>query len=219
MGRGKPCAVSFLYSSEADARLKSETGSARDPMWTSHLQVKKLSEISKMTKDREGMTCSNTAIFILLIMPFTFSGVAHSADTVEEIKACARMTDRDARFACFDALGKRVLREESANNKPTQEKLTQPEAETATTSDAQPLPDELADLKTIKYVGFITSCKKGRSGYWYFTFDNGQVWREANKRNLRFKECSFSATITRDMFGYKMRIDGVRNKIRVRREQ
>ena len=165
------------------------------------------------------MTRSNTAIFILLTAVFTSPGVAQSVDTVEEIKVCAKMTDKDARFACFDNLGERVLREESADKKSTQEKMAQPEAETATATNAQPLPDDLGIAKNIQYVGLITSCKKGYYGDWYFIFDNGQVWKDVNNRDHRFKECNFNATITKDAFGHKMRIDGVEKTIRVKRNR
>jgi hypothetical protein len=171
-----------------------------------------------MAKGGDGMTRSNTAIFILLITVFTSSGIAQSVDPVEELKACAKMTDRNARFACFDNLGERVLREASADKKPTREKMAQPEAVTATATNAQPLPDDLGkSTGSIKYSGLITSCKKGHYGDWYFIFDNGQVWKEVNKRNRRFKECNFNATITRDGFGYKMQIHGVEKYLRVRR--
>ena len=165
------------------------------------------------------MRRSNTAIFILLITVFTSSGVAQSADTVEELKVCAGMTDQDERLACFDNLGERVLQEEQvpADNKPTQEKVAQPEAITATATDAEPLPDDLGTPKVVRYSGLITSCDKVRYGYWHFTFDNGQVWREVNSRNRRFKECNFSATITKDGFGYKMQIDSEGKTIRVKR--
>jgi len=174
-----------------------------------------------LTHSGHGMIRSNTAIFILLITVFTSSGVAQSVDTVEELKVCAKMADHDARLACFDDLGERVLREEQnpADIKPTQEKVAQPEAVAATPTNAQPLPDDLGNPKAVEYVGLITSCKKGRSGTWFFFFDNGQVWKDVNSRKLRFKECNFNATITRDAFGYKMRIDGEDRTIRVRRNR
>lgn len=168
------------------------------------------------------MTRSITAIFTLLIMISMPAGVAHSADAIEELKACARVTDRDARLVCFDDLGQRLLAEESAHEEPMPEEVAQPEAATpATATSAQPLPDDLgtSDQKTTNYSGTITSCKKGFYGDWYFYFDNGQVWKEVNNRNRRFKECNFDVTITKDRFGYKMRIDDSEKTIRVRRHQ
>lgn len=166
------------------------------------------------------MTRSNTTIFIILITVFTSSGIAQSVDPVEELKACARMADQNARFACFDNLGERVLREESADKKPTQEKMAQPEAVAGTATSVQPLPDDLGkSTAAINYSGLITSCKKSSSGVWYFAFDNGQVWKEVNKRNRRFKECNFNVTITKDAFGYKMRIHDLERSLRVRRSR
>ena len=175
-----------------------------------------------MMKGGGGMTRSITAIFTLLIMVSTPAGIAQSADPVEELKACARMADPHARFACLDDLGQRVLGEEPAYKEPAQEEVAQPEAETtATPTNAQPLPEDLgvSESKTVNYSGMVTSCRQGHYGDWYFTFDNGQVWKEVNNRNRRFKECEFDVTITKDRFGYKMRIDAIDETIRVRRNR
>ena len=165
------------------------------------------------------MTRSSAAILVFLATVFTSSGIAYAVDTAEELKVCASITDQDARLACFDNLGERVLQAEPAEKAPTQEETAQPEAETASTTSVQPLPENLGDSKDIQYVGLITSCKKGHYGYWYFFFDNGQVWKEVSDRNLRFKECNFNVTITRDAFGYKMTIDGAKRTIRVKRHR
>ncbi len=165
------------------------------------------------------MTRVNTAIFIFVIALFTSSGVAQSADTVEEIRACAGMADQSARLACYDNLGERVLREDPAAIEPPHEEDVQPEPVTETATIVEPLPDDLGKAKTVQYGGLITSCKKSGSGTWYFFFDNGQVWKDVDSRRLRFKECNFSATITKDAFGYKMRIDEVDKTIRVRRNR
>ena len=174
------------------------------------------------------MNRTSTAIFTLLIMMSAPSGVAQSADPIEELKACARMAGRDARLACFDNLGERVLREESADIKPTREEVTQSEgASTATETNAQPLLDDLGLSKigedqesmSIKYSGTLTSCKKGHYGDWYFIFDNGQVWKDVGNSRLQFKECNYNVTITEDFFGYKMKIDALDKTIPVRRHQ
>ena len=172
------------------------------------------------------MNRSKTAISIILLMVSTSSGVAQSADPIEELKACARMTDRDARFVCLDNLGERVLREESADEKPTREVVAQSEAvTTATEINAQPAANDRAVSKSeddqestnIIYSGTITSCRKGHFDDWYFTFDNGQVWKEMVRRKLRLKECNFSATITKDVFGHNMKVDAFEKAIRIKR--
>jgi len=171
------------------------------------------------------MNRTNTVIFTLLIMVSTSSVVAQSADTIEELKACSKMTDREVRLACFDNLSERVLRGESADKKPTREELTQSGAvSTATATNIQPLPDDLGKLKTTEtknteYSGMVTSCKEGQLGDWYFFFDNGQVWKEVDGRRLYFKECNFDVTITKGLFGYKMKIDSIDKTIPVKRHQ
>jgi hypothetical protein len=165
------------------------------------------------------MTRSNTAIFIFVIAIFTASGVAQSADTVEELKVCAEMTDQEARLACFDNLGERVLQEEPVGQKPAQEEKVQPETETETATVVEPLPDDFGSSETVQYGGLITSCKRGYYGDLYFVFENGQVWKEVSGRSTRLKECNFNATITRDGFGYQMQIDGIDRTFRVKRNR
>lgn len=163
------------------------------------------------------MIRSNTAIFLIATAIYTSSGVAQTVDIAAQLKTCAIMTDQNSRLACFDDLGERVLREEPVDEKPTQENKVQPEAITETEVNAEPLPEDLGKSKDVQYRGLITSCKKGHYDDWYFIFDNGQVWKQISGRNRRFKECNFHATITKDAFGYKMRVDGIQGVIRVRR--
>jgi hypothetical protein len=163
------------------------------------------------------MTRSKTAISAIVIAMFTSTGLAQAMDPIEELKACSKVTDQDARLACFDKLGERVLGEEAAENLPTQGEEVQPETATGAETVVMPLPDELGSSENVQYVGLITSCEKGHSGDWYFFFDNDQVWKDTNNRNLRFDECHFKATITKRAFGYKMQIEGSDRIIRVTR--
>jgi len=90
------------------------------------------------------MSQTSTTIFLLLSLMFASSGLAQSADVVEELKTCARMTDNDARFACFDTLGNRMLSEESADDEPAQEEeaaaIEPTQQEAAVTSAPTPKP-------------------------------------------------------------------------------
>jgi hypothetical protein len=178
-----------------------------------------------LTKGGRGMNRSNTAIFTLLVIVFSSTGFAQSGDPIAELKACARITDRDARLSCLDELGERVLREESADKAPAKAEVPRPEtASAAKQSNVQPLPDDLGKSNVgeneedrIKYTGTVKSCQEGRYGDWYFIFENGQVWKDVSDRRLRFDECKFDVTITEDFFGYKMRIDALDKTIAVRR--
>ena len=57
---------------------------------------------------------SNLSLYLALCLAGLSASNGHAADPVEELKFCARMSDRDARFACYDALGQRVLGDEPA---------------------------------------------------------------------------------------------------------
>ncbi len=165
------------------------------------------------------MTQLQIAIFVLLVTLSTSSGAAPTTDAIEELKACARITEQEARFACYDELGERVLREETAESSAAQESPHQTEAETATTTVVQPLPDDLGSNKEIQYTASVTSCKQGLHGDWFFFFENGQVWKQVSNRNVRFKECNFDVMITKDRFGYRMLINAEDRTIRVKRHR
>ena len=98
---------------------------------------------------------------------------------------------------------------------------------TTPTVNAQPRPaaseavsaDRGQGEASATFSGMMRSCKKGHFGEWYFVLDNGEVWREIKKRNRRFDNCKLEVTITRDTFGYKMRIESLDKTIRVRRRR
>lgn len=74
------------------------------------------------------MTRLNRIFFTFFFVVSTSSVIAQSGDPLVELKACARITDRDARFVCFDELGERALREEVAENTAPLEKMGESEA-------------------------------------------------------------------------------------------
>ena len=65
----------------------------------------------------------------------------------------------------------------------------------------------------------VTRCEKDARKKYYFVFDNGQVWKQVSDKRLRYRECEFDVTITRDFFGYKMQVDGEKGRIRIDRIQ
>jgi hypothetical protein len=155
----------------------------------------------------------------LLGLGLLAGGPAWSAESIAEIKACAEVTDADARLACFDKLAARVQHEERAGDPAPA--VASEEGGEAT------LPEHLggaefeeqSDNFETHHQGTITECQQDRDGRWYFVFSNGQVWKQSNLNRQRFKECNFLATISRDGFGYKMAIEvkGKQKTIRVSR--
>jgi len=158
------------------------------------------------------MQSPSTNLLILASALFAFSGASVAADVtdpVADLKTCARTEDSTARIACYEALGKRVLGEDS--------------------NVAEPGPDRLPDnlgggdyeekkVKAKAARGHVKSCRQASDGRWYFTFESGQVWVQSSKGHYRYKNCDFDVSITKDIFSYKMAIDGGRT-IRVRRKK
>ena len=102
-----------------------------------------------------------------------------------------------------------------------------PEAPVAATAATEPaLSEEIGGEKfeqkqedgAEQNRGRVTSCQKDPSDKFYFVFDNGQVWYQTDGRRFRLKEdCEFTASVSKDLFGYKMQIEGEEGKIRVKR--
>lgn len=63
----------------------------------------------------------------------------------------------------------------------------------------------------------VRCTKDSRGRYYFFHFENGQVWKQKSDRRLRYKECDFNVTITKDFFGYRMVPEGETGKIRIAR--
>jgi len=99
-----------------------------------------------------------------------------------------------------------------------------PAAEPEPVTEPGTLSDEVGS-ETVKDVkierlsvrGELTRCQKDQRGRYVFYFDNGQVWQQRGKVYVRWKDCAFGVTITKDLFGYVMVRDGDKRKIRIAR--
>jgi len=155
----------------------------------------------------------------LLGLGLLAGGPAWSAEPIADIRACAAVTDADARLACFDELAERVQHEELAVDPAPAVAAEEPEEASLPEYLGGADFEEQSDDFVTHHQGTVTGCQQGRDGRWYFIFSNGQVWRQSNVERRRFKECNFLATISRDGFGYKMAIEvqGKQETIRVAR--
>lgn len=163
---------------------------------------------------------------MLSLAAFISASIAQSADYARELKACAKVTDQDKRFACYEILGKRALEDDSATEKSSAELIVQPEAAVraapGTVTNSVAIPDDLGNTSfedPEQYRGLITSCKKNADDQWYFYFDSGQVWKQVDGRRHHYRKCNFYVTITKDGLGYKMQIDGDNKKVRISRKR
>ena len=155
----------------------------------------------------------------LLGLGLLTGGPAWSEESIVDIKACAAVTDADARLVCFDELAERVQNEELAVDPAPAVAAEEPEEASLPEHLGGADFEEQSDNFETHHQGTITECQQDSNGRWYFRFSNGQVWRQSNLDRLRFKECNYLATISRDGFGHKMVIEvqGKQRTVRISR--
>jgi len=185
---------------------------------------------------------SPLAIFSIIVAPAL---AADSGETVEALTACARMEERDARVDCYETLGQRVLAD-TALGQQTSPAFTTPGASvdpavgvaTAVAVSAEPVIETApAEPKMEKDMGGyqfeekapdhpdndihtrVVLCQKNADKVWFFKFENGQVWKQVDRRILNFQACDFPVILSRDGFGYKLEIEGQVGKIRISRRK
>ncbi len=148
-----------------------------------------------------------------------------ASDTLQQLKDCARTENTELRVACYEALGKAVLAAESqanANGNSTADATTK-----STTAESVAMPDSIgggkfsrdANIPEEQFKGMLKSCKKSLDKRWFYFFENGQIWKQVQHKSIRHKNCNVAATLSKDGFGYKMRIEGEDRKVRVRRHR
>lgn len=171
--------------------------------------------------------------------------VAQEGDPIDQLIACARIGDRSERVRCYETLGRRVLSATDAVSAQVDQPAADagpavpsaptsaPASAAASTSDYSPLP-EVAPIASNDTFGgerfarnendqapqlhaVVTSCRKDYHGDYSFSLDNGQIWKSMDSKKLRYKNCEFAVTISKEFMGYKMRVDGEWGRIRVRR--
>lgn len=170
------------------------------------------------------ITVSIGAILICFAMATPINA---ETDVLEQLKDCARTQNNTQRIACYEGLGKAVLSAESAAAaSETSLAAETPDAKnpSVTTED---LPDSIgggkyardAGIPKEQFTGVIKTCKKSVDNRWFYIFENGQIWKQVRHKTIRHKNCNSSATLTKDGFGYIMRISGEDRRVRVRRHR
>ena len=112
------------------------------------------------------------------------------------LQRCGAIEDAESRLKCYDELAKQAPPEE-----------TPPAAKEA----------EKEDRGAETFAAEVTRCEEAHDGKYFFFFDNGQVWKQVKTDRERYRDCSFTVTVTRDWFGYKMQREGEQRRIRISR--
>ncbi|MDH4046534.1 MAG: hypothetical protein OEV63_00175 [Gammaproteobacteria bacterium] len=177
-----------------------------------------------------------TQTVLLWLAGVAGSALAQSDDTTERLIACARIEESAARAACYEALGQEVL--DAGRDKTVspakQPGNTSPKAETAKemsvaaastaaatgeTSAPTNVPFKGDERPTEEFRVAVSSCEQNRNSEFYFFLENGEIWKQTGGKRVKTSECVFEATLRKDVFGYKMTIDGEKSGIRVKRVQ
>jgi hypothetical protein len=146
--------------------------------------------------------------------------------TSERLKACAEIAEQVVRIACYEALGKETLAEDgdaadvaSSDKTESTAVVAAPSAgATATSATSAPTNVPIKGVQPPEeFRVAVNSCRINNVGDIYLTLDNGEVWKRTGGDHLRESECSFTTTLRKDFFGYKMEIDGDERTVRVKR--
>jgi len=161
---------------------------------------------------------ATTVIVSLIAAP------AQSQDLGKAITSCSSITEDDARLTCFDALA--AMMGEEVPVAAVETAPTAAAAAVVVAATAAPLTDDIGKERVDpkdpeeqpRYASHVTACKESiQSGQYYFTLDNGQVWKQSNYRRLGFKNCDFDIEISKGTFGYQMYIPSKDRSVRVAR--
>lgn len=179
---------------------------------------------------------AQTAHFFGLVL-LCVTAPLQADDTIADgIQRCAAIAAPMDRLACFDTLAgvpesapvavpdvaesPADIASEPAPDTvaaPTTEPAA-PAAKTLDELDAETSPRESRDKdENLLVRARVTRCEKDARKKYYFVFENGQVWKQVSERRLRYKECEFDVTITKDFFGYKMQPDGEHRRVSIAR--
>jgi hypothetical protein len=205
---------------------------------------RKVSNMRKHTMRSIEFSFSRFRVSSAALVLLTFISAPLAADSeVEAILKCKSMQDSAARLACYDALDSPSSPQQSAPAEraipvvpdvPVEAPPATPKP-AAVVPAASPQPDEsapeiLSDKvgretlgpkkgEEVLVRGRIVRCREDLTSKYVFYFENGQVWRQKDNSRIRWDECDFEVTISKDFFGYKMVRDGEKKKVRIAREK
>ena len=166
---------------------------------------------------------------------FMFAAFSARADDSisDELRRCASIGDASARLACYDGLSGRQMPASAAPGASLDPSIDSSAAERSVVEPSvvqpsanKPLADPNSETvrgntddryETISIRATVTKCRQDDNKKYYFYLENGQVWKQSDRKRLKYEDCNFDVTITKDFFGSKMRQDGEDRRVRVTR--
>ena len=167
-----------------------------------------------MTKDRKLKVYRAVLLFAISALPLASSMAGDSL--VEGLSHCSSVEEDTARLACFDELsGTQPDTTESSGQAVLVTSNSDLGSESVRSESVRSEREENAE--DVSTQATVTKCLKGSNNRYTFYFADGQVWRQTDGKRLRYDDCAFKVTVTKDFFGYKMQEDGEKSRIRVTR--
>jgi len=123
-----------------------------------------------------------------------------------EIERCRAIVNDTERLSCYDNIGSSAP---SANSEEPEDR------EKTEIAEDFGLPD--TDKESRIYSVAMDRCGMAPNRFFYFYFENGQVWKYVGNKKLRYKSCPTSADINEDRYGYKLRLQGETRWHRIQR--
>jgi len=169
----------------------------------------------------------------LLLLVLFAPGVV-MADLEQGLKDCAAIVDGESRLECFDRLARAYERPaapsvaaEPTPAAPLPDTTEQPPEPPPAVAEVRALDDEVGRSVTRtaggdkkpreSWAADVDRCEEAVDGKMLFFFENGQIWKQAKSRRVAIADCGVEATLTKDMFGFKMALAGYDRTVRVRR--
>jgi hypothetical protein len=182
---------------------------------------------------------------IALIFILTGSLASAQQGEPRDYSDCDGIAEDAARLACYDEVSRQrkappaelapsrereVIADEPpeapAEPAPVEPLPVEPSPAAASASEeVREVPEDLGlspgergeDTSKESFRARVVDCRLGNAGKIYFIFDNGQIWQQSDERRVRLDDCDFAATISKDMFGYKLRPEDGGRGVRISR--
>ena len=166
-------------------------------------------------KSRQSQKGSHRDLLMAFVMATVAIVTPISAVADESaLKRCTSIEDSEARLDCYDAVASSVSTTKVSVGETKSHEDRPAEAEERS---EPPRPQTVRAYSETEetFTAEVTRCDKGQDGRYYFFFSSGQVWKQVKAGSKRYKDCSFTVTVTRDFFGYKMQRDSEERPVRI----
>lgn len=158
---------------------------------------------------------------ILVLTLLFFAAFTSSADenTSDGLQRCVTVEDASARLACYDGLARRTQSAvtpglEPGDSAPAGKVADEPAADNDRVAQRRPKQEK---GEALGFRATVTRCRQDSNRKYYFYFENGEVWKQSDRKKLKYEDCAFDVSVSKDFFGYKMQQDGVDRRIRITR--